>query len=72
MGGKRIKHNFLFQFLKMPNKTSESSVREICVDCPELVALIKSHTQETDQLRLRIKVTSRTMRDVVGQDHLDF
>ena len=56
----------------MPNKTSESSVREICVDCPELVALIKSHSQETNQLRLRVKVTSRTMCDVVGQDHLDF
>ena len=49
----------------MPNKITESLVREICVDSSELVALVKSHAQEPNELRFCIQVASRPVRDVM-------
>ena len=54
----------------MPNETSESLVRQICVHCSELVTLVESHSEESDQLSLCIEITPRTMRDVMGEDDL--
>ena len=49
----------------MPNKITESLVREICVDSSELVALVKSHAKEPNKFRFCIQVASRPMRDVM-------
>ena len=49
----------------MPNKITESLVREICVDSSELIALVKSHAEEPNKLRFCIQVASRPVRDVM-------
>ena len=49
----------------MPNKITESLVREICVDSSELVALVKSHAEEPNELCFCIQVASRPVRDVM-------
>ena len=54
----------------MPNKTYESLVREICVNGSELVALVQRHFQEANQLSFCIEIAPRTMRDVMGENHL--
>ena len=54
----------------MPNKTCESLVREVCVHGSELVTLVQCHPQEANQLSFCIKIAPRTMRDVMGEDHL--
>ena len=54
----------------MPNETCESLVGEICVHGSELVTLVESHSQESNQLSLCIEVAPRSMRNVMSKNDL--
>ena len=49
--------------------SSVSSVTDVGIDCPELVAFLLCQSEEGHQLLLGVCVASRTVSDIVGQHH---